>query len=229
VKKIISSFVIAFVLSGQVYAQGQTQEEQKSQWAPTANFLIGKFDTRQTSPVLEAIFGFESELSGRSWDLGAVRGRPGHSYIRIAYTEVRLDDGSRAFEDFENNVTKDAKVKGVKFEKVWRLGPSRWPVAPMFSLHGGAGKISGLVHWTAENQFCSPFAPRSQCFFEEDLPARRIFGDLNWLPLGGLSIGATADILDYVTITVSVYGIEFPGTYKGSVQLVYWPWRTRRP
>lgn len=206
--------VAAFLSSVLAFAQGRQgeKEEPKNQWAPTVNFLVGRFNTDQTSNFLGELFGSDLDLRGRSWDIGAARGRPSNSYTRITYSQVLLDDGSSVSDGDGSYVASGVKWKGFKIEKVSRLGPVRWPVAPMLSVHGGLGKISGTVTRTSRTRVtqASP---------------KELFDGLEWLPIAGLGVGATATILDYATVTVSFYGMEFPGTYKGSLQITYWPWR----
>lgn len=224
---IVAGFVFAFAVPS-----AAQENKPKSQWAPTVNLGIGRFNTDRTGSVLGDIFGFnEVDIRGRSWDIGATRGQPGHSRIRLAYTELRFEDGSSVSNPpFEANITRGTKIKGFKAEKVWRFGPSRWPVAPILSLHGGIGKISGNIDRTFKDPYCDDlrkfgYICRPDLVTKES--AKEVFGGLEWLPVGGLGFGATADIGDYLTVDIKVYGLEFPGTYAGSVQLTYWPRRGR--
>lgn len=200
-------------------------QDDRSQWAPSVTFMTGKLDSQDLSDLFSEIFGYEVDFTGRSWDIGATRGRPGHSYLRLSYVQLRIDDGSRAFDYNTDYYTNSVQIKGFKAERLWRLGPSKWVVAPMFALHGGIGKIGGTVTKIRKLYYFDPFDGTTEILLlpPEERTASEAFGDRNWLPILGAGVGLTASIADRATITVSVYGLEFPGTYKGQVQFVYWP------
>lgn len=204
-------------------AMGQAQDD--SQWAPSASFMVGKFDTGQLSSLSAELTGYELDLTGRSWDIGAARGRAGHSYLRITFAQLRIDNGSEAFDSDTRYVTNSMSIKGLRIERLFRFGPARWIAAPVLTVAGGIGKISGSVTKYGTR---SVFNPQTRRFDLVPLPpeqkdASEIFDGRTWLPMFGLGVGATASPTPHLTITVGVYGLEFPGTYKGLLQVVYWP------
>jgi hypothetical protein len=204
---------------------------QGSQWAPSFGFLVGAFNSSDLTTlrdVVENISGYDAVLTGRSWDLCGARGRASGSYTRVCYTQLRIDDGSGLFDEFSDGVAQNVRVKGFKAEHVWRIGRRSWPVAPTVSLHGGLGKVSGKVVFThydfAFNQQTQQFSKGAPISTETQPAAEYLaFIKDEWTLIGGGSIGATATLANHLTMTVGVYGMEFPGVYKGQVQFVYWP------
>lgn len=211
---VLSLVSLLFLATPSARAQAPESGAERSQWAPTASFLLGEFDTGPlVAELVEETFDFDDfEFTGRSWDIGVARGRPGHSYFRICYTEVRVQEGSFAVEGDLLTTTRDVRVRGAKIERVWYVGRASWPVAPMVSLHGGVGKVSGEVVETISGD-------------AQVKDASEIL-DTEWWPIFGAGIGLTGRINDYVTITGSVAGIEFPGVYYGAVQVIVWPRRS---
>jgi hypothetical protein len=218
-------FLIALAVPSLAFAQDD------SQWGPSFGIMLGTFDSNELTKlddVVEELTGFDTQLTGKSWDLCAARGRSGHSALRLCYTQVRVDDGGGFSDELLDALTRDVRIKGFKVDRMFRLGPSRWPVAPMATLHGGLGKLSGTVAAT-EYQF--NFNPTTGQFVRGPVAEQRqdpiadywpVFGN-NWTFLGGFSLGATADLGSHATVNVGVYGMEFPGMYKGMVQFTYWP------
>ena len=189
------------------------ENKSQSQWAPSAGIMLTEFRAGPLDSVIENATGYQPDVRGRSWDVGIARGRPGHSYFRIGYAEINFGSESLFLKGNARYFLDDVKVRGVRVERVFRLGPSRWPVAPMLSLHGGVGQLSGEVRkiiLTAPNQAV-------QRGNVKDLL------DTRWFPIAGAGVGFSADIASRLTLTVSVGGIELPGYYFGRIQLVFWP------
>ncbi|OGE87982.1 MAG: hypothetical protein A3J07_02160 [Candidatus Doudnabacteria bacterium RIFCSPLOWO2_02_FULL_49_13] len=194
------------------------QSKEDSQWAPTAGGTLGKLDSGPLSTFMEKI-GLELDMTGRTFDVGAARGRPGHSMIRITFTQIRIKDGSSANDGFYRFVTDNVAIRGLKVERQFRFGPTKWPVAPMLTVHGGVGKVSGSV---AKFQ---P-APGTRRYDGPPISSEsvvEIFEGHSWLPIFGLGVGATASPSRHLTVTVAAYGLDTLGAYKGLVQVVYWP------
>ncbi|MFH0890471.1 MAG: hypothetical protein V1856_00375 [Candidatus Liptonbacteria bacterium] len=234
-KRLIYLAVVLVLCAVPGFAQDQSDpgkavRKERSQWALSASFLLGRFDTNLTNSMLKFMTGFETDLRGRSWDIGAARGRPDNSYFRISYAEVRLANGSSVFDSWETNIIRGVRFRGVKAERVIRLGRSRWPVAPMISVHGGAGKISGRIEQSRKS--ASFICADGRCWTDENIktterPAKELLGGWEWLPIAGFALGATTTIKERYAVTVFVWGMEFPGTFAGGVQFVYWPWGHR--
>ena len=123
------------------------QSKEDSQWAPTAGGTLGKLDSGPLSTFMEKI-GLELDMTGRTFDVGAARGRPGHSMIRITFTQIRIKDGSSANDGFYRFVTDNVAIRGLKVERQFRFGPTKWPVAPMLTVHGGGATASPSRHLT---------------------------------------------------------------------------------
>lgn len=231
---VVVVLVVAVFLATPVTANAQ-QGENDSQWAPSVGFMIGELDS--TSPgfmntLMEEVTGYENvALKGRSWDVCAARGRSGHSYLRICYAQIIVKDGSTLSDDYEDAVTNGISVKGFRVERLWRLGPGSWRVAPVISLNGGLGKISGMVRLTEYSIKILSVGPNGAVLARTGVKSQtnepagnylNLIGD-DWTLIGGASVGLTADIGSHLTVTAGVYGLEFPGTYKGLLQVVYWP------
>ena len=224
---LITAFVIVLIPST-AHAQGG------SQWGPSFGILLGKFNSDDLGVVddfVEEAVGYETQLKGRSWDLCAARGGIGRSMTRICYTQLRVDDGG-GFEDepFFETLTRDVLIKGFKVERIFRVGPARWPVAPMVNLHGGLGKISGAVAFTGYNVVPDSTQPtgfrRTTVALQEQQPVTEYwpkFSD-DWTFLLGAGIGVGADLGQHATVNFGVYGMEFPGVHKvGLLQVTFWP------
>lgn len=209
---------------------GQAQ----SQWGPSFGFLPGKFNSDDLSAVdgfVEQATGYATQLKGRSWDLCAARGNSGQSMTRICYTQLRIDDGGGFSEgEFFEAGTQDVAIKGFKVERIFRIGPSRWPIAPMVNLHGGLGKISGTVAYTGYNVVPDSTAPsglrRTGIALQEEQPVTEYWPKFreDWTFLLGAGVGVSSDIGRHATVNFGIYGMEFPGVYKaGLLQVTYWP------
>lgn len=203
---------------------------ENSQWGPSAGMMLGTFNSNELTSVknlVKTLTDYDSSFTGRSWDLCAARGRSGASYVRLCYTQLKLEDGGGLFDELGEGVTRGVLIKGFKADRMWRLGPASWPVAPALTLHGGLGKVSGTVFF---NEFMLTFDPRTgrsqrQLVSSSERPAGEFLGFVgnDWTVIGGASVGATATLGSHATVSVGVYGLEFPGIYKGQVQFVYWP------
>ena len=208
-----------------------------SQWGPSVGFLFREFDSNDLTKLddfVETLTDADTQITGRSWDVCAARGRSGHSMTRLCFTQVRFDDGS-GFSDplFFDATTEEVSIKGFKAERTWRFGPSRWPVAPMLTLHGGLGKISGTVTYTEYDVIFdeATFEPRrgsvrlqeQRPITDPELALWPTFGD-NWTFLLGMGVGVTADLGRHTTVNFGIYGMEFPGVHKaGLLQVTFWP------
>jgi hypothetical protein len=202
----------------------------QSQWGPSVGFMLGKFDSNDLSPVdklVEEITGYDSTFRGRSWDLCAARGRADSGQLRICYTQIKLDDGSGLSDEFSDGVTDDGAVKGFKVDKTFRIGPSRWPVAPAVSLHGGLGKVSGDAVFTVFNGSfnASGTFVRTSVRAQERHKLQEYYSMLgeDWTLIGGGSIGVTAALGNRATVNFGIWGVELPGAYVGQVQVTFWP------
>lgn len=223
--------LVALVVVMFFATSASAQQKDDSQWALSMGFMIGELDS--TSPdfmntAMEELTGYENvSLKGRSWDVCAARGRSGHSYLRVCYAQIAIKDGSTLSDVYEDVLTSGISMKGFRVERLWRLGPSSWRVAPAISLNGGLGKISGEMHVTEYNiKYSSAGMIRGDVRSQNDRPASvylKLFGD-DWTVIGGIDVGLTADINSHLTLTAKVYGLELPvGSYKGFLQVTYWP------
>lgn len=204
--------------------------QDQSQWAPSAGFMLGALNSNDLASVdrlVELMTGYKADLTGRSWDLCAAKGRAGSGHIRLCYAQVRLENGSALSDDFSEGRTESVVIKGFKAERVCRFGPRSWLVAPALGVHYGFGKVSGQILVT---EYDFNFDSRAGQVRRVARPSERRpageflgLGGKDWAVIGGASIGATATLGKHLTANVGVYGLEMPGVYKGQVQFVYWP------
>ena len=206
-----------------------------AQWGPSFGMLMGKFDSNDLSFVdkfVEQATGYDTEVKGRFWDICAAHGGTGSSVTRFCYTRVPIENHS-GFHEFDFDAyTQDVAVKGFKVEHIWRLAPSRWPVSPTVNLHGGLGKITGNVDFTAYSVTPDSSSPSGftrdgdTVLYQERRPVTEFwpkFGN-DWTFLMGAGIGVSADISQKATVNFGIYGMEFPGVYKaGLLQVTFWP------
>ena len=204
----------------------------QSQWGLSTGFLLGTFDSDDVEALdkfLEQVTGYEAKFEGKSWDICAARGRAFGGSTRICYTRIKLDDGSglRDEDGFEEGVTEDGAVKGFKVDRLFRIGPSSWPVAPAVTLHGGLGKVSGDAVFTVYNGFFTPGGTfvRTGIQAQERRKLSEYYGLIgeDWTVIGGGSIGLTAAFGDRFSVNLGIWGVELPGAYRGQLQLMYWP------
>ena len=197
------------------------RRESVRQWAPTAGALAGPFDSEAISGVWTGMLGREFCAQGRSFDIGLAYGKPGGSLWRFSFAGVAFDDRSfsrYSCEDCDLTVTvaaRSARVWGFRAERVFRIVKPTWPVAPMFTLHGGAGRATGRAI-----RMKNPVGNRSD-FTRETVAASRLL-DSEWFPIAGGGAGVMGDIGQKFTWGFTAVGVEFPGVYFGGVQLTYW-------
>jgi hypothetical protein len=213
---------VSFVLTAPSAARAQGRT-----WGPSVGVLLGTFDSQDLSSLntyAQKITGYDVvSLTGRSWDVCAARGGSRRSQLRLCYTEVHFADGSELSNTLSSGVTQSGKVRGFKIDREFRIGPHSWPIAPLVSIHGGLGKVSGDAVFTIYNPTST--GDRGPVRDQETHQLSEYLGVIgpDWTFIGGGSVGLTASAGKHVTVNVGIWGVELPGAYKGQLQLTYWP------